>query len=459
MNDDIDKKSRLRRIISGIVPLRGDNKREIIRKILLLASVVVLIIGLWLIISYYAENYMNRQEYASIAKQYASAVSSEPTPTVSGPSSESQMLPQFESLYKQNNQIKGFITIAKANINLPVVQAADNGKYLDTGFDGKPSRDGTAFLDYRDSIKPLSQNLIVYSHNMQDGQMFAGLESYVSNGKNNFLDFYNSAPIIKFDTLYEQSQWKIFAVFATMADSTAPNSIYYLNTSFDSADAFNNYIKAVRQRSFINTNVDVNYGDNLLTLSTCNYDYPKINGDYARFVVLARKLRPGESATVTPATINQNVVYPKPWVDLWNPKSSAPSTNYDLTKLNIVLPTSWHLDTSAKVQYFFVDDKGVSRGWVISNQYTDNFVFPQPNHSSITNDEYIDIPLGSCRLYTLNSDNGTAAQGITGTHDDYYAVITLKNKVIYVLEFSLNNKNSDAKKQFIDILDKLSLKT
>jgi hypothetical protein len=333
-----------------------------------------------------------------------------------------------------------------------------DSKYLDTDFDGKTSRDGAAFLDYHDSINPLSQNLIIYSHNMQDGQMFAGLESYVSNGKNDFLDFYNSAPAITFDTLYERSQWKIFAVFATMADSTAPSSIYYLNTSFDSPDDFNNYIKAVRQRSFVNTSVDVTYGDNLLTLSTCNYDYPKINGDYARFVVLARKLRPGESTTVAPATINHNVVYPKPWVDLWNSKNSASSTNYNLTALNIVLPTNWHLDTSAKVQYLFVDDKGVSRGWVISNQYTDNYTFPQPNHSSIINDEYIDIPLGKCRLYTLDADNGTAAQGITGTHDDYYAVITLKNKAIYLLEFSLNNKDPNVKKQFIDILGKLSLK-
>ena len=141
-------------------------------------------------------------------------------------------------------------------------------------------------------------------------------------------------------------------------------------------------------------------------------------------------------------------------------QASSENSNYNLTTLNIVLPPNWHLDTSAKVEYFFVDDKGENVGWVTSYKYTENFDFSnvKPNHSSIINDEYIDIPLDKCKLFTLDADNGTAASGITGTHDDYYAVITLKDKVIYELEFSLNDKKPQTKSIFIDMLKKLSFK-
>ncbi len=135
------------------------------------------------------------------------------------------------------------------------------------------------------------------------------------------------------------------------------------------------------------------------------------------------------------------------------------SGNYDLTTLNIVLPENWRLDTSRKVQYSFIDDKGVERGWVISDRYTGNFKFHQRNHSTIINDEFIDIPLGKCRLYTLDVDDSTPGLGYTGgTHDDYYAVITLKDKAIYTFEFSLDDKEEQTKKMFINILENLSLK-
>lgn len=66
--------------------------------------------------------------------------------------------------------------------------------------------------------------------------------------------------------------------------------------------------------------------------------------------------------------------------------------------------------------------------------------------------------MGGCRLYTLDFDNGTAASGITGTHNDYYAIITIKQKAIYIFEFSKNDKKPQTKEQFIEILKNLSLR-
>lgn len=81
----------------------------------------------------------------------------------------------------------------------------------------------------------------------------------------------------------------------------------------------------------------------------------------------------------------------------------------------------------------------------------------KPNHSSIINDEHIDISLGKCILITLDADNGTATSGITGTHNDYYAIIIVKGSFVYTLEFCKDDKKLETKEQFIEILKNLQL--
>jgi RHS repeat-associated protein len=71
--------------------------------------------------------------------------------------------------------------------------------------------------------------------------------------------------------------------------------------SFLSDAEFMNYVYNVRIRSLINCPVMVNEDDQLLTLSTCSYEFSGF-----RTVVVARKLREGEKATVNTeiATLN-----------------------------------------------------------------------------------------------------------------------------------------------------------
>ncbi len=316
--------ARARRALEAVFPVRGDGARESARKLVLFAAALVFLACVGLLAHYYILAYLNRLEYSNLSQTYSSASSAAASAPSRASSAGDAILPQFAKLRAENPELRGWIGIPKTGISLPVVQATDNSKYLTTDFSGKSSRDGTPFLDFRDTILPDSQNLIVYGHNMQDGQMFAGLEKYVNFSGNDYVGFYNSSPLIEFDTLYERSQWKIFAVFVTMSDSSAKGALYYLDTSFPTPAAFDSFISAVRQRSFVNTQVDVRPSDTLLTLSTCNYDYfPNLNGrDSTRLVVMARKVRKGESAAVSPAVKNPNVLYPQPWVDIWNGKAS-----------------------------------------------------------------------------------------------------------------------------------------
>jgi len=143
-------------------------------------------------------------------------------------------------------------------------------------------------------------------------------------------------------------------------------------------------------------------------------------------------------------------------INLKNTKPAAKLINNKdyLSELNFVLPKNWSIDKNQKFEYGIIDEKGKSIGLINSIQYVDGFdlLTQKPNHSGITKDEYIDVPLGKLRLITLDSDNGTAASGITGTHDTYLAGIPVKGKAIYILSFTKNDKKAETKSEFIEIL-------
>jgi hypothetical protein len=173
----------------------------------------------------------------------------------------------------------------------------------------------------------------------------------------------------------------------------------------------------------------------------------------------------------TPTDVNYNVNDEKlkaEYASMWDHINTIKTTFKDnnelnsnidyLASLNIVLPQNWHVDTSQKVLYDLINEKGENGGFVSTSAYEENFDFEKPNHSSIINDEYVNIPFGKCRLITLDVDNGTAASGITGTHNEYYAVIPVKGKITYILSFSKKDKELQSKEQFIEILKSLSLK-
>ncbi|SDW08472.1 hypothetical protein [Paenibacillus sp. CF384] len=140
---------------------------------------------------------------------------------------------------------------------------------------------------------------------------------------------------------------------------------------------------------------------------------------------------------------------------------SQPSTvsEYDVSNLELTLPKGWNLNTGDRFGASLTDENGDNLGGVVTYPYAGDFDFKfyKPNHSVITKEETIDTPIGSGKLYTLDADNGTAASGLTGTHDVYYAVIPIQEKIIFVLEFSKHDKEAASKKQFIDLLKGLRL--
>lgn len=216
-------------------------------------------------------------------------------------------LPKFASLYAINEDIAGWIQIEGTQyLNLPVVQYYDNTYYERLDFNRQSNQHGIPFVDYRVAQREPSTNTIIYGHNMNDGQMFGELLGYKS------VAYYREHPLIKYDSVYYEGVWKIFGVVVCKKDD--PDFLYHSFIDKDSDQDMVEFVTKIRERSILNTKVDVRTDDQLLTLSTCDYSFRGENNEReARFVVFARKVREGESLEVDTAgaTINTNPVMPE----------------------------------------------------------------------------------------------------------------------------------------------------
>jgi sortase B len=200
------------------------------------------------------------------------------------------ILPELRELTGKNPDTVGWISIS-GTVHLPVVYR-DNIFYLDHDFTGAKNASGTLFLDESSPINADTQNLLIHGHSMNDGSMFGILTHYRK------LDFLRQHPLIAFSTLWEKESYAVFAVMLVSSKTGDANYFnYFSNPTFASDADFNAYIAQVAARSEFTIPVDVEPGDALLTLSTC------IDDD--RLVVMARRLRPGETKDAVVSAVEE----------------------------------------------------------------------------------------------------------------------------------------------------------
>ena len=190
------------------------------------------------------------------------------------------ILPEYETLYNSNKKLIGWIEIDDTKIDYPVLQCGDNTYYLNHNFDQEEDRNGSIFLDYRCDVIQGNDNYILYGHHMSSGKMFAALEKYENR------EFYEKHPYIRFDTIYEKQTFQVMYVFRSRVYNEDDVVFkYYDFIDVNSENEFMSYMREMEEETFYNTGVTAVYGDQLLTLSTC--DYNEKNG---RFVVVAKRI-------------------------------------------------------------------------------------------------------------------------------------------------------------------------
>jgi len=183
---------------------------------------------------------------------------------------------KYGALFEQNQDFIGWISIDGTNINYPVMQTLDNPDYyLRHSFEKIWSDYGVPYIDEA-CIMGISNNVVIYGHHMNDGSMFAELCNYTDE------DFWREHPTIRFDTLSSFGEYEIVAVFKF---NTNKETFKYNEWTNMNEAEFSEYMEEVHARQLYDTGIDAEYGDQLLTLSTCEYTYK--NG---RLVVVAKKV-------------------------------------------------------------------------------------------------------------------------------------------------------------------------
>ena len=207
------------------------------------------------------------------------AETAEETPIVeSAPDGEEETLSNFETLLRKNSDMVGWISVSGTNINYPVMQTKNSPNYyLKRNFNKEYSDLGVPYVQENCDLA-ISDNIIIYGHHIKGGKMFGSLDKFTSK------NFYEKHKMIQFNTLSEQSQYQIIAVFKTVAYSASGFRYYDFVNAEDKAD-FNAYVSRCKELALYDTGVTAKYGDGLLTLSTC-----KRFAENGRLVVVAKKI-------------------------------------------------------------------------------------------------------------------------------------------------------------------------
>ena len=185
---------------------------------------------------------------------------------------------KYAAVYERNNDFAGWISIDGTNIDYPVMQSIDNPNYyLKHNFEKEYSDYGVPYVQENCALG-ISDNCVLYGHHMKNGAMFSDLCKYASE------DFYREHKTIRFDTLSGFGEYEIIAVFKTAAYSEQGFKYYHF-TRAESAEDFDAYIAQCKALSLYDTGVTAEYGDKLITLSTC--EYSRKNG---RMVVVAKRI-------------------------------------------------------------------------------------------------------------------------------------------------------------------------
>lgn len=252
-------------------------------------AVVILLIGIaWLI--YYLVDYMKGQaDYDKINQDYAN---------INTGKWYDMCDVNIAELKLKNQDTRGWLFFENEEISYPIVQGADDEKYLNTSFNGDTLRAGSIFLEALNKGDFSDKNSIIYGHNMRDQSMFGRLQQYKYED-----GYYKDHLYFQVITGDKKYRFKVFSY----NDVSDTSDVYTI--SFASDRTFVDFIKQLKQISQVNIDVpDVSDPDatedekiiqnykKLVTLSTCT------SRDDMRFVVVGTLV--GEYDNV-----NKQVIY------------------------------------------------------------------------------------------------------------------------------------------------------
>lgn len=245
-----------------------------IRFDLLFLAIAVVCFGIYGVISYHNAALAKQADAvrARIQETYAPDMTKTDAPVYQSP---------YAEIFTSNEDCIAWLNIPDTKIDYPVMQTMDDEEYyLYRNFFGEEDKNGTLFMDTDCDLKQERSNLIIHGHHMKSGAMFGSLEQYAD------ADFGKAHSQIYLYTKDEVRVYEVLAAFrAKVYKGKTDKFRYYAYFSFDTQEQFEEYYDNIKRISFYDTGVTAQFGDEILTLSTCAYHTR--NG---RFAVVAKRI-------------------------------------------------------------------------------------------------------------------------------------------------------------------------
>lgn len=190
----------------------------------------------------------------------------------------------YLSLTQENSDLAAWLTIPDTQIDYPVMYTPEDPEfYLRKAFDGSYALSGSLFIG--DGCLPDGTNIIIYGHKMKNGTMFGGLDRYADEdyARAHSQIFYD---LIQPDGSYERLTFEVIAAFYSRVYRVDEENVfrYYYGTDLSDPAEFEYYVSQAKAACTYDLGVTAEYGDRLLTLSTCSY-----HTDNGRFVLVAKE--------------------------------------------------------------------------------------------------------------------------------------------------------------------------
>lgn len=195
-----------------------------------------------------------------------------------------QILKEYKDLYKKNNDLYGWIKIDETEIDYPIMFTPEEPNFYENkNLEKEICNNGVGTVIWIDGrTTEESENIIVYGHNMKNRTMFGSLRNYKEK------DYYKEHKYIEFDTLYEKQTYEIISVSkAVIYYDEVPEGqyLFYEHVELDSKVEFEDYIKFIKENAYYDIPTTAEYGDQLITLCTCDYWT-----ENARLIIIAKKI-------------------------------------------------------------------------------------------------------------------------------------------------------------------------
>ena len=251
---------------------RKKGKADIFYNVAILVCLAVFLVSGGLLLKRYFDDRRSESEFAALESLIVSDA-----PAADGEETNSA---KFAALRDQNSDFIGWISIEDTKLDFPVMYAPNNKDfYLRHDFNKEYSVYGVPYLDEKTTLgaNDQSENLVIYGHNMKTGTIFGCLTGYKKAG------YYQQHPYVQFDTVYGDGTYEVFAAFSI--DVAADTSFVYNQYVDMDEETYDTYVEEAVSRSDVDTGIRPVYGEQLLTLSTCEY-----SSDNGRYVVVARRV-------------------------------------------------------------------------------------------------------------------------------------------------------------------------